>query len=47
MSTPVRQAAQAIALAGNLSLWRIDGILLACILMASAALTSGLAERLK
>jgi len=47
MSSPVRQAAQAITLAGNLSLWRVDGTLLACILMASAALTAGLVERLR
>jgi hypothetical protein len=47
MSKQVREAAQAVALAGNLNNWRVDGMVLACLLLAAATISSNLIERIR
>jgi hypothetical protein len=47
MSGQFRQTVQGLAVAGNLTLWRLDGMVLMALLVAASALSSGLLERIK
>ncbi len=47
MSGLFRQTVQVLAVTGNLTLWRLDGMLIWALLMAATALSSGLLERIK
>jgi hypothetical protein len=47
MSKQVREAAQAVALAGNLNSWRVDGMVLSCLLLAATTISAHLIERIR